>query len=332
MASKVELGQFFTVEALWLKPQIVEFIKKSNCNILYDPFAGGGHLLSNASKLGDFEIKGLDIDQTLGWEYNDSLENIPHIDNAIIITNPPYITNYSAARKGVIAGIRKYFEKSVYDNLYLIALDKMLEAQQYVVAIIPETFINSNFKLKQYLNSITILEENPFNDTDAPIIVACFDGIKKDFKDIRVYKNNNEVFTLQEIENLRIHPKNDVEMIFNDVNGWLGVRCIDSTDPKEKLRFGFKKDIKYDWDKGIKVSSRLFTLIGIDIEEELKPKLIENCNEILRNLREVSYDTILSPFKGNDKAGVRRRRLDFMTCRAIVELACKRLNEGENNE
>jgi len=30
---------------------------------------------------------------------------------------------------------------------------------------------------------------------------------------------------------------------------------------------------------------------------------------------------MLSPFKGNMKNGVRRRRLDFQTCRAIIERA-----------
>jgi len=52
----------------------------------------------------------------------------------------------------------------------------MLKSQNNVVAIIPETFINSNFKKKNYLHSITVLEENPFEDTDSPIIIACFDG------------------------------------------------------------------------------------------------------------------------------------------------------------
>lgn len=37
----------------------------------------------------------------------------------------------------------KYFEK--HTDLYQLALDKMLEAQDYVVAIVPETYINSSF-------------------------------------------------------------------------------------------------------------------------------------------------------------------------------------------
>lgn len=45
------------------------------------------------------KIKELDIDNTLNWEINDSLKEIPYVDNAIIITNPPYLTKYSVSRK-----------------------------------------------------------------------------------------------------------------------------------------------------------------------------------------------------------------------------------------
>ena len=47
----------------------------------------------------------------LNWKYNDSLLNIPHINNAIIITNPPYFSNYSASRKKVSDNLKHYFDK-----------------------------------------------------------------------------------------------------------------------------------------------------------------------------------------------------------------------------
>lgn len=97
--NKKVLGQYFTKKDLWLKKQIVEFIKNSNCTIAYDPFAGNGDLLKLSESYGINEIKGLDIDNTLNWEINDNLKEIPHVDNAIIITNPPYLTKYSASRK-----------------------------------------------------------------------------------------------------------------------------------------------------------------------------------------------------------------------------------------
>lgn len=319
---KIILGQFFTKEVSWLKPQVLDFINSTKCSIAYDPFAGKGHLLETAKNIGFKNLVGLDIDANLGWNVNDSLINIPHIsDQAIIITNPPYLTNYSASRKQIMDKVKKYFDNTYYDDLYLLALENMLKAQKNVVAIIPETFINSNFKKKNLLYSITILEECLFDDTCTPVVVACFDGQIKDLSKVKVYKNDKEINNLQALENMRLIPSNSIAVNFNDVDGWLAVRCVDTTNPKDKLRFDLKENINYDWNNCIKVSSRLLTLINLNIPNNLRQLYVDTCNEILQNLREVSGDIIFSPFKGNMRNGVRRRRLDFKTCRAIMEIA-----------
>lgn len=328
---KVTKGQFFTKASLWLKQQVIDFIKDSKCSIAYDPFAGAGDLIKISSMYGISQTKGLDIDETLGWEVNDSLSNIPHVDNAIIITNPPYLSNYSASRKKVYDHVQKYFENSTYDDLYLISLDRMLEAQKFVVAIIPETFINSNYKNKNKLASITVLEDNPFEDTDTPVCVACFDGKVKDFSKIKIYKNDKYVFTLEDLENLRISPNNSIKIRFNVLSAWLGLRAVDTTNPKNMIKFDYKENFDYDWSKGIKVSSRLLSVIDVNVPETDRDRYIAECNEILIKLREESQDIILSPFKGNMKNGVRRRRLDFYTARAILERAYKNLYGGDNN-
>ena len=326
---KIKLGQFFTKESLWVKPQIEEFIINSKCKIAYDPFAGSGDLLNVASEKLFFEnIKGLDIDETLGWETNDSLLNIPHIDNAIIITNPPYIAKQSASRKKI--DLSKYFSISNYDDVYLIALDKMLQAQEFVVAIIPESFINSSYKQKGRLSSITILEENPFEDTENPVCVACFDGKVKPSDEINIYKNAEYVNTLQDILDIRIEPTHKINIVFNSLNGWLGLRAIDSTDDKLFINFDFKNNIKYDWEHNIKVSSRHLTLIDIDIPQNLRSDYINECNRIMKDIRKDSSDVLLTPFKGNTKSGVRRRRLDFRLARAIMEEAYNNLQNESN--
>ena len=53
---KVVLGQFFTKETLWLKKHIKEFIESSQTKIVYDPFAGAGHLLNTAKEILAFEL------------------------------------------------------------------------------------------------------------------------------------------------------------------------------------------------------------------------------------------------------------------------------------
>ena len=320
---KRSLGQFFTEGDSWLLPQIEDFIKSSGASEVYDPFAGSGCLLQTIeNRIGGFSrYVGLDVDPTLSWERNDSLRNIPSRPNAIIVTNPPYLSNYSAARKKLDKSTLAYFDSTEYDDLYLLALDKMIAAQDWVVAIIPETFVNSPYRRKDRLQSITILQSNPFNDTETPVVVACFDSKSKSFDQIKVFKDADFVSTLQKVEDSRIHPSNNVRIQFNDPNGWLGVRCVDTTDPADTLHFDYKENIDYDWDAGIKVSSRLLTLLSVDIPVDVRSQFILSCNNILASLRQTSADVIFSPFKGNMKNGTRRRRLDFATCRAIVERA-----------
>lgn len=329
---KITKGQFFTKAQLWLKKQIKCFIENSNCKMAYDPYAGVGDLIKCSNIYGIEETKGLDIDEKLGWDINDSLIKIPHIEGAIIITNPPYLSNYSASRKKVYDDVRQYFENSHYDDLYLIALDRMLEAQKKVVAIIPETFINSSYIQKNKLSSITILEDNPFEDTDTPVCVVCFDGIEKGLENVMVYKNETLVSNLGHIESLRPKTSNDVKMKFNVIDGWLGLRAVDTTNPENMIRFDYKENFDYDWSKGIKVSSRLLSIIDIEIPTKDKDKFISECNAILDTLRLETQDIILSPFKGNMKNGVRRRRLDFYTARAIIEKAYKNLYGGQKND
>ena len=320
---KRTLGQFFTKGDCWLRPQVRQFLESSKASVAYDPFAGDGSLLNVVKSQIDTirDTKGLDIDETLGWDANDSLLNIPPVGNAVIVTNPPYISNYSARRKHLNASLEKYFRQTEYDDVYLLALDRMLAAQEFVVAIVPETFINSPYRQKARLSSITILEENPFADTDTPVAVVCFDGRQKMLGEIRVYKDSAYICTLKDVEDARLKPTNSVSMRFNALDGWLAVRCVDTTNPGDTLRFAFKDEIEYDWERGIKSSSRLLTLIDISVPDEKRRPLIAECNQLLNDLRRRSHDIVLSPFKGNMKNGVRRRRLDFQTCRAIVEQA-----------
>lgn len=326
MDKKIKLGQFNTKSDIWLKPQIQDFIINSNCKIAYDPFAGLGDLLKVArEKLSFKDIIGLDIDKELNWKINDSLINIPHYENAIIITNPPYIAKQSASRKKI--DLSNYFKKTEYDDIYLLALDKMLLAQEYVVAIIPESFINSNYKQKNRLVSITIIEENPFEDTENPICIACFDNKIKSYKEIKIYKNKTLINNLENIYKIRTNPKNNIKIVFNDKNGWLGLRAVDGTDDIKKINFDFKENIKYDWNNKIKVSSRHFSLINIDISLEKRDSFIKECNSLLNEIRSNSSDLLLTPFKGNTKNGVRRRRLDFKLARSIMENAYNKVME-----
>ena len=316
---KTKLGQYFTKKDVWLRKHIKNFITDSNTKIAYDPFAGNGDLLDAVKKLGYNKIIGLDIDKKLKWKINDSLINIPHIENAIIVTNPPYIAKQSASRKKI--NLKKYYSSTIYDDVYLLALDKMIEAQKYVVAIIPESFINSIYRQKDKLHSITILEENPFEDTENPVCVVCFDGIIKTFDKIKIYKEDRYINNLKYFEELRLEPNNSIDISFNDKKGWLALRATDSSNGEDVIHFCFKNDMNYDFENNIKVSSRHISLLNINVKIKDRQKFINVSNKIINKLRKDTSDIILTPFKGNTKFGKRRRRLDFKLARAILEKA-----------
>lgn len=328
---KVTLGQYFTKHSFWAQPQVIEFIQECIDNgytTIIDPFAGDGDLLKFAhDNFNNIKLtKGYDIDSSLNWQKNDSLLNIPCYKKGIILTNPPYLASYSARRKGeeVYSKVSKYFMNNSHEDLYQVALERMLEKYEYVVAIIPETFINSNFS-KDRLKLITILESEPFDDTDCPVCVCCFTGSLNDPNDIKFYKNNQYICTYQALEECRKIPTKAIDIKFNSSNGRIALRAVDNTKDNDVIKFLPVEDLDYDL-KNIKISSRLITVIEIpEVEDYLK--YIDICNEILDQYRILMSDILLSPFKGNRKDGVRRRRLDYKTARAIMEEAYYKINE-----
>lgn len=317
---KRSLGQFFTKNHFWLKDHVLEFINSKNAKIAFDPFAGGGDLLNVAKEIGFANIKGFDIDKSLNWEINDSLLNIPKINDSIIITNPPYLTNYSAKRKGIYENVKQYFDLCHYDDVYQLAIEKCIENNNFGVMIIPETFINSSFP-KHRLSSITIIEDLMFNDTENPICVICFDDKNKTYDHVKVYKNENYIGDLGSFEKMRKRPKRHIDIKFNSLKGQIALRAVDTTKIEKPIQFMMPEEIDYDLST-IKVSSRLITLIEIKMEKEATKQIVEYSNKLLFDFRLKTGDVLLSPFKGNKKNGERRRRLDYQTARAILEEAC----------
>ncbi len=315
---KRALGQFFTKEGSWLRSHILEFIKSSKANIAFDPFAGGGDLLELAKKIGFKKTIGLDIDETLGWQKNDSLLDIKEIKNSIIITNPPYLTNYSAKRRKIYQEVEKYFSLCAYDDLYQLAIEKCLK-NSFGVMIIPETFINSNFP-KNRLASITIIEDDIFEDTEIPTCVICFDDKIKNYEEIKIYKNDDFLGNLKKYQQMRKLANGTINIKFNSAKGQIALRAVDTTNPQKPIAFMNPCEIDYDLST-IKESSRLITLIELGVKENYIERIIHRSNLILRDFRVQTHDILLSPFKGNKKNGERRRRLDYATARAILENA-----------
>jgi hypothetical protein len=320
------LGQFFTKGSFWLHDHIVRFIKSTGAIIAFDPFAGDGDMLEVAEFIGLKKIIGLDIDKTLPWKINDSLLSVPRIENSIVITNPPYLTNYSAKRKGLYGKVEKYFRCCDYDDIYQLAIERCM-VNDYGVMIVPETFINSSF-IKNRLVSITIIEDQMFSDTENPVCVICFDNKIKSLENINIYKNNKCLGSLGRFEKMRRKPNNGVPIKFNSPKGQIALRAVDTTNPLKPISFMRPEEIDYDLSE-IKHSSRLITLIKLDIRNADVEKIIDQSNGLLFEFRKISHDVLLSPFKGNKKNGERRRRLDYLTARAILEDACENVSGGK---
>jgi hypothetical protein len=287
-----------------------------------DPFAGDGHLLEAIKSdpvLGPRvkQATGFDIQGEL-FPFNDSLVSIPNPQRAVIVTNPPYLANHSAKRKGVDQLVAKYFANSTQKNLYRIALEKALESAEYVVAIIPETFLLSTFP-KRRLELAVVIQDSLFGDTDAPALVACF--TKESCADARIFTGNQSIGNLSEILALRDSTAPKHTIVFNDRNGRIGLRAVDGSDGKTPIAFVAARDFEYPSDS-VAVSSRLMTYLDLpEIGEADLAAVIEQANGILLQIRLASGDLVLAPFKGNDRNGKRRRRLDYGLARKILNQA-----------
>lgn len=318
---KIDLGQFNTKRNVWLKPQVEAFIRMSECACGLDPFAGEGDLVKVMLDLGLKKVRGLDIDRELDWIHNDSLINIPYYEDTIIVTNPPYYARVSASRKD--SSCMGYFKKNNFSDLYQIAIGKVLEKYDEAVFIIPETyFLTGQMFFKEDLCSITILEDNPFYDTDCPVCVACFQrGNPLEYPEYDIYKNEEFLFNNTTLEGILdwYNSKNKLKIKFNDPNGNIGLRGVDGVDPENRIKFCLPEELNYNFDN-IKVSSRAITVLNVEGDFDII-KLIEQANEHLEALREFTSDVIFAPFKGNNKTGIRRRRLDFKWAKKILNKA-----------
>lgn len=319
--AKVLTGSFNTVHGTWCQPQIISFISDDEgINTCLDPFAGDGHLLE------EVERRCPNIRYTMGydikgekWLKNDSLVHVPveAPNQTIIVTNPPFLAKHSAKRKGVYEAVGRYYENSERNDLYQIALDKCREAVNRVVAILPETFINSGYGFNGVV-SCTILKDSPFTDTEHPVCVVCID---REFTgDASFFLDERFLLRWSDINNLRLVPKNKIQIVFNAPNGKIGFRAVDGHSPEDRISFHPREEFLYQGD--ILTSSRLMTFVDIpSLESRYIETVCSLANRFIEDYRKQCKDILLSPFKGNNSLGFRRRRLDYRSARAILEMA-----------
>ena len=329
--NRARKGQFNTKHSFWFSNPVKNFFEKKVKKIdkVLDPFAGDGDILFFLKKKYKKKIVGYDIHKKK-WKKNDSLKKIPIHKNTIICTNPPYLAKYSAKRKRVFKDVKDYYSDSI--DLYRLALQKCFKATRYTIAIIPETFINSSFP-KNHLVLLSVIIKNPFATTENPVVVACFDNqfLEGNTK-AKVYIDNKFICKLGDLEKSRIKPKNNHKIYFNDPKGNLALKAVDGVQKGDFIRFEKTNGFYYSR-RNIKVSSRLLTYIKIpNLNEKKITKLVQDSNKRLNKIRKKTKDLILSPFKGNNKSGNRRRRLDYRLARGIIEKSIIKEGNGRMAE
>ena len=324
---RVSGGVHYTEDACWLLDPVAAFIDRiiseGRARIAVDPFAGDGHMLAAVDERFRFEaLTGFDIANGK-WRSNDSLLGIDLPPDALVVTNPPYLAKSSAKRKGVLSLVAKYFESGQYDDLYLVALDRILRAGVPAVVIVPETFVSSGL-FRDALDRVVVLEkDNPFPSTETPVCVACFDpartGAGADyFVDARFVGRLEQLEAAARID----APERDRRRIrFNVPDGGIALKAVDGTAPEDRIRFLRGDAFGYSAAM-IKGSSRLMTRVSVrGLDAARVDGFVRDCNALLARIRRRSGDAVLSPFKGNNRAAVRRRRLDYALARSIMAAA-----------
>jgi hypothetical protein len=124
--------------------------------------------------------------------------------------------------------------------------------------------------------------------------------------------------TLGEILALRESSAPKRTIVFNDPKGRIGLRAVDGSDGESPIAFMPALEFDYSSRK-VMVSSRLMTYLDLpDLSDDEIDSIIVRANSALKRIRKDSGDLVLAPFKGNDRNGRRRRRLDYALARRIL--------------
>ena len=318
-APKRRRGVYYTTgNPFELKP-FQDWAKKINLKELeaLEPFAGENHIITWLGKKCKSH-KSYDIKpKAAETEKQDTLKKFPK-GFKVCITNPPWLTNYSAKRHGL------KFPKIKYDNIYKRALELALDNCDYVGFIIPGTFLTWALRTSWFtkrLYSVIFINSKLFTETDNPVCLALF--TKEKVTDTIVYNDNDRLGTLEKLTKHMPPPvKPGRKIVFNSDEGNLGLICIDNTK-EESIRFCPPSEIKRKNEKSgaiearkMKISDRLLTKIKVD--KKITESEIEILNTELKKVRKKTHDVFFAPFKGLRKDGKYRRRVDFIFVRNLI--------------
>ena len=312
MNKKIKFGQYFTKANPFINVVFEDWFNEamrfSNNNVVLEPFVGNEDLIKLLNKKYVFKYHGYDIDpKNKNTIKRNTLKRYPK-NYDVAITNPPYLARNSATRKNIP------WIYDGFDDLYKVSLNKMLENNNYVAAIIPATLITSGL-FKDRLSDYILLNFQMFDDTNTPVCLSLFKpNNSNDFRIWELYDEDNIRFinthnTIKNDLDYILARKKDRVIKFNKKNGKYGVLATDKSIKSIK----FVKGIEIPNEK-VKLTSR--NMVRFSIDENIS---INDLNNKLQDFFNIEGEVFLAPFKNLRKDGKYRRRLDFNIIKRLVQ-------------
>lgn len=293
MATKQLLGQFYTTSDPFLGSDafsLWDSLRPKNTKVL-EPFAGAGLLYSYLNE----DWVGYDIDPKLdNIIKQDTIRDFP-VGYGVCITNPPYLAKTTISRQKLNVAIK-------HQDLYLDCLNLMLDNCEYVAAIIPSTFYNTNL-FQDRLLAWDKLDKEVFSDTDVPVGVAYF---TPKVKNTTLYVNGKQIK-----ENAPQTLKSNLS--FNVSYGNYVLCAIDTT--KGRNIHIHNNLNSFDREKYLKHTSRNYSLFYSPIELD-----IDKVNSFINEWRTETNDFYLTSFKSTMKNGLYRKRINFNILKWIISV------------
>ena len=268
---------------------------------ILEPFAGAGHLFSYVNA----EWDGYDIEPNHdAVQYRDTFKDFP-TGYRVCITNPPYLAKTVVSRK-------KLDVQLIHEDMYLDALQLMLDNCEYVAAIVPSTFWNQKL-FKDRLYAWDKFDMQLFSDTDAPAGVAYF--VPHKVEHTRTFVNGKEIVLTSD----NTPTKTDFPVRFNPRD--LAPILVNGIDTNTQNNIHLR--MMQDHDVPALVNSmgeckstnrNHFPIESTMVKETDLPAI----NAMIDQWRHETKDFFLTSFKSPMASGKYRKRISFLEVRWLL--------------
>ena len=269
---------------------------------ILEPFAGAGHLFSYVNA----EWHGYDIEPNHpDVVYRDTFKEFP-TGYRVCITNPPYLAKTVVSRKKLPITL-------THEDMYLDALQLMLDNCEYVAAIIPSTFWNQRL-FKNRLYAWDKFDMQLFSDTDAPAGVAYF--VPHRVEHTRTFVNGEEIVLTSDNTPIktdfpvRFNPRDLAPILVNGIDT--------NTQNNIHLRMLQDDDVPSLVNSAGECKStnrNHFPIESTIVKETDLPAI----NAMIDQWRHETKDFFLTSFKSPMASGKYRKRISFLEVRWLLD-------------